>query len=151
MALALNGFQVLRRVGKHPDVFVQVAAEATKAARTLLNKQMKAKASDLVTVREVRKALGDELFGLYVDGMTDAEVKSVLTRLDKNHPDLKKSNADWRRNHLRDLAGGKIDPSAKAAPAKKAKASAKSARGKGAAEEPERLHSEAMGAVRRRD
>src|ERR1700755_3621668 len=115
MALALDGFEVLRRIGKHPDAFDSVATDVNKAARTLLIKQLKPKTSDLKSVRNFRKALGDDIFGLFVDVMTDSEVRTLLGRLDKHHPESKKANADWRRNHFRALAEGKADPSEKSA------------------------------------
>ncbi|KQT77884.1 hypothetical protein [Methylobacterium sp. Leaf466] len=49
-----------------------------------------------------------------VDGLTDAESRTLVARLDKNHPDLKAATPDWPRRHLVALAGG-TDPVAKVA------------------------------------
>ena len=74
-------------------------------------------------MRGVRKALGKKLFALLIDGMKDAELKTLVTRLDKYHPDLKGSDPQWRRQHLLQLVRGDVEPSAKPAkPAGKAKA-----------------------------
>jgi hypothetical protein len=53
---------------------------------------LKAKSVGLDGLREIRRALGENQFGLVVEGLKDAEVKSVVTRLDKHHPDLKNSS-----------------------------------------------------------
>ncbi len=146
MAIDFNGFAALRSIGTHAGAFPDVAAEAKKAARTLIVKQLK-KSAGLVSAREIRKALGDDTFALVVDGMTDAEVKTLLGKLDKYHPDLKASGPGWRRQQLLALADGSAEPSEKPAPKKKAKGGKKTS---GKAEHPDRLSSLAMGAVRKR-
>jgi hypothetical protein len=88
---------------------------------------LKAKSVGLDGLREIRRALGENQFGLVVEGLKDAEVKSVVTRLDKHHPDLKNSSIAWRRHHLNSLADGSSAPHAppvkvKKAVARKAKA-----------------------------
>jgi hypothetical protein len=54
-------------------------------------KQLKAKNTGLHSVRDIRKAIGADAFGLIMDGMTDAQVKSLVSKLDKKHPELKSS------------------------------------------------------------
>ena len=50
----------------------------------------------------------------------DAEAKSILTRIDKHHPEMKTASAAWRRQHLGALADGSIASHAPPAKAKKA-------------------------------
>lgn len=71
---------------------------------------LKAKSVGLDGLREIRRALGENQFGLVVEGLKDAEVKSVVTRLDKHHPDLKNSSTAWQRHHLNSLADGSSAP-----------------------------------------
>jgi hypothetical protein len=74
-------------------------------------------------------------------------VKTIVGKLDKHHPELKTSNAIGRRQQLRALADGSV------APAAKIKRPIKPEITKGAKappEEPERLSSAAMAAVRKR-
>ena len=122
MALSLDGIAVLRAIGEHRTVFSGVSADAAKYARTLVMKQLKSKGSDLSKLRAVRAALSRETFSIIIDAMTDAEVKSLVGRFDKYHPDFKASDAAWRRTHLRALADGKAEPSERPSPTTKTKA-----------------------------
>jgi hypothetical protein len=122
VALSLDGMAVLRAIGEHRTVFSGVSADAAKYARTLVMKQLKNKGSDLSTLRAVRAALSRDTFSNIIDAMTDAEVKSLVGRFDKYHPDFKTSNATWRRAHLRALADGKAAPSEEPPRATKTKA-----------------------------
>src|SRR5277367_3610880 len=127
MTLALDGFEVLRRLGKHAEVFAIVRADVDKQARALVVKCLKAKSVGFDALREVHKALGEEQFGLVLEGLKDAEVKTILTRLDKHHAELKGGTASWRREHLLELAKGSSAPSLPPTkPAKKAAAGQKS-------------------------
>ena len=106
MALALDGFKVLRRIGKNADCFGHITADVNKAAHALLLKRIKAKsATPLKSLRDVADILGGGSFSLFVDGLTDTEVKSVLTRSDKHSPLIRYANAGERRIHLVALAG----------------------------------------------
>ncbi|MDB5655937.1 MAG: hypothetical protein JWQ94_3550 [Tardiphaga sp.] len=142
MSIALDSYQVLRAIGKHAELFKPVRAEVDKAARALVLKCLKAKTIDLEALRDIHGALGAESFELLVEGLKDAELKSILTRLDKHDPELKSGSAAWRRQHLLALAtgGAPSPPPAKAAKKTTAK---KGATGK-AGSEPKRLHSETM-------
>ena len=112
MALDLDGFKVLRKIGEKPDAFACVAVEAKKAARTLLVKYVKAKSTDLTAVRSMRNALRED-FDLFLEGMTDAELKAVGTKLDKNNADLRAASAAQRRAQIHSLASGTTEPVAK--------------------------------------
>jgi hypothetical protein len=120
MSIALDGFEVFRQVGKHAEVFAPIRTEVDKQARALVVKCLKAKSVGLDAFRGIREALGQEQFGLLLEGLKDTEVKSVLTRLDKHHPDMKEGNTGWRRQHLMALADGSSTPHAPPAKAKKA-------------------------------
>jgi hypothetical protein len=145
MALDLDGFAVFDRIGKHPDVFSTIDIDVKKAARSLIVKHLKAKAIGLTEIRDTRKALGEATFRLVVDGLTDAEVKSVLTKVDKHHPEMKAGSPSWRRQQLGGLANGSIEPTQKLASTKSTpKRIAKEHAG------PKRLNSVAIAATRRR-
>lgn len=147
MALDLNGFAVLRSIGDHASSFRAISAEVNKAARTLVVKQLGAKTMTLASTRSLRRLIGEDAFVLVIEGMKDAQVKALLTRLDKHHPDIKTETAKWRRERALDLAAGDAEPAEKAKAAPK---TAKSAKRKKKPEVRERLHSEAMTAVRKR-
>lgn len=152
MALDIDGLAVLRNIAAHPAAFsevtTEVAPETAKVARALVTKQLKSKSLTLKNLRDVRKALGAETFNLILDGVADAQIKSVVAKIDKNHPDLKTSNPQWRRRQLGALADGSAES------AEKVKAAPKPKGGKQtppkAAEEPQRLDYSSAGATRKR-
>ncbi|MFZ5692080.1 MAG: hypothetical protein ACOY5F_12575 [Pseudomonadota bacterium] len=126
MALEFDGFEAWRAIANSPDIFASLRADAAKSARAGLVKYMKTKTLGIADLRAARKALGKDLFRLLVDGMKDAEVKSLVTRLDKHHPQLKTADAAWRRQHFLSLVKGDIEPARKPErPAKKPKAQRK--------------------------
>ena len=118
MALDIDGFAVLHSIAAHRSMFPDVAAEVAKAARTLVIKQVKAKNTGLHSVRDIRKTVGANTFDLIMDGMTDAQIKSLVSKLDKNHPELKTSTSQWRRRQLKVLAEGSMEPAPKVQKAK---------------------------------
>ena len=127
MALEIDGLAVLCAIAEAPEAFPAIRSDVTKAAHALVTKQLKAKTLDLAGLRAVREALGPQPLALIVDGLKDAEVKALVTRLDKHHPDLKDGPAVLHRRHLLALAAD-LDPVA--APAAKAKPAKAPARGK---------------------
>lgn len=125
MALEIDGLAVLCAIAEAPEAFPAIRSDVTKAAHALVTKQLKAKTLDLAGLRAVREALGPQPLALIVDGLKDAEVKALVTRLDKHHPDLKDGPAVLHRRHLMALAAD-LDPvAAPAAKPKPAKAPAK--------------------------
>jgi hypothetical protein len=149
MALDIDGFAVMRSIAAHPSTFPDVAADAAKAARAMVTKQIKAKASTLTSLRAIRKALGADTFNLILDGLPDPQVKTLVTKFDKHHPDLKTSNPQWRRRQLSALAEGSAEPAEKPTKAPKARA-AKKAAPKQPKAQPERLDYSSAGTTRKR-
>ncbi len=126
MALEFDGFEAWRAVAESPDNFASLRAEAAKSARAALVKYIKAKTTSLAELRRARKALGKQTFGLLIDGMKDAEVKTLVARLDRHHPQLKAADAAWRRQHILQLVKGDIEALPKPdKPAKKVRATPK--------------------------
>jgi hypothetical protein len=140
MSIALDGFEVFLRLGRHAEVFAPIRVDVDKQARALVAKCLKAKAVGLDALHDIRKALGSEQFELLVEGLKDAEVKSVLTRVDKHHPEIKSGTAAWRRQHLDALASGVTMPLAPPTKAKKGAAKKRT--------EPARLQNEVVDVYR---
>jgi hypothetical protein len=109
MALDVDGFAVLRTIGVHPHIFKGIAADAAKAARTLVVKQLAHKNTGLKVVRDIRAAVGPDAFSLIVDGMNDAQIKSLTVRLDR-HAAPAKAAAGTGRLHVLALADGSAQP-----------------------------------------
>ena len=146
MALDIDGFAVLCSIGAHPNAFPSIAPEAAKIARGLVVKQLKARASNLKSMRDICAALGADAFDLILDGLTDDQVKSLISRIDKHHPDLKTVTPEWRLQRVRALAHGTAEPIEKKRAAAKSKAKATAQQ----PPTPERLGYMSAGAKRRR-
>jgi hypothetical protein len=116
MPLSLDGMAVLGKIAANSRVFAEVKPDAAKQGRALVVKQLKAKAGDRESLRAVKRALGPRIFDAILDGLSDADIRSLLHKLDRYCPDMKGSNAGWRREHLRDLATGKARPTPAPAP-----------------------------------
>jgi hypothetical protein len=145
MALDVDGFGVFRAMASAPDVFGAITAEVNKTARTLAVKQLKAKSSNIQNFRDVRRALSAE-FELVLEGMKEAELKTLVRKFDKHHPELKLADARWCLRHLSALASGSRQPLEKPkSPKRKTEQ-----RSRPLKERQERLSSRAMGAVRKR-
>lgn len=128
MALEIDGLAILCAIAETPQAFPAIRQDVNKAAQALVTKQIKARGLTVAGLRQVQAALGPQPFALIVDGMKDAEVKTLAVRLDRHDPDLKAAKPTDHRRRLLALAAG-TDPVAKpAAPARSAgKASAKAA------------------------
>lgn len=121
----LDGFATLREIGDHPDEFGGMDAVIVKAARELIVKRLKHKSLTVQDARAVRGAVGNEALGLIVDDLSAANLKSIVTKLDKHHPGMKASTPQWQRQHLRALLEGAVEPTEKSSRSKKANPPAK--------------------------
>jgi hypothetical protein len=126
MALEFDGFEAWQAIADSPDAFASLRADAAKSARAALVKYLKTKTLGIPELRVMRKALGKELFRLLLDGMSDAEMKGLVARFDKHHPELKTGDPVWCRRHFLLLVKGDVEPAAK--PGKSAKKKAKAVR-----------------------
>jgi len=106
MALDVDGYAVLQAMASAPEAFPDIRTEIPKAARALVVKQLKARSLRVASLRLIREVLGSESFALIADGMSEAEVKSLVTRLDPHHPSLKTATPGWHRHRLTALAAG---------------------------------------------
>ena len=105
MLLDVDGFAVLRTIGTNHAAFPAIAGDAAKAARALVLKQITHKSTGVQAVRSIRAALGEDVFTLIVDGMSNAQIKSLATRLDK-HGMTDKGGHGAARLHILALAAG---------------------------------------------
>ncbi|NVO13394.1 MAG: hypothetical protein HXX10_05095 [Rhodoplanes sp.] len=154
MSLAIDGFAVLRSIGTHAAAFGDVAAEARRTAQRLVAKQIMIAATDLGALRNVYIAVGEADFGLVLDGMSDADIRCGLLTIDPHRPGIATASGTWCRSRFRALAGGTAEPAPKPASAVAARSRSVRAPGQSKAAatraRPERLHSAAMVAVRRK-
>ena len=73
-------------------------------------KAIKDKKTGVVALRDIRAALGAEAFNLITDGMSDAQVRSLATKLDKHNSDLSISDPAEQRRHVLALVEGAAEP-----------------------------------------
>lgn len=106
MALDVDGYAVLQAIAAAPEAFPDIRTEIPRAARSLVVKQLKARSLRPASLRLIREVLGGEAFALIADGMSEVEVKGVVTRLDPHHPSLKTATPGWHRHRLTALAAG---------------------------------------------
>jgi hypothetical protein len=111
MPLDVDGFAILRTVGVHPHVFKAIVADTAKAARRLVARQIAHKNTGLKTVRDIRGLVGPVAFGLIMDSLSDAQIKSLTVKLDK-HAASEKVAHGAARGHLLALADGSVQPAA---------------------------------------
>jgi hypothetical protein len=110
MVLEIDGFAVMRSIGSHGGAFPAIATDLAKAARTLVVKEIRHKNTGLKALRDICAALGSEAFGLITDGMPDAQISSLASKLDKNNHKLKTCDPASQRRHVLLLATGSVEP-----------------------------------------
>ncbi|ACA16331.1 hypothetical protein M446_1848 [Methylobacterium sp. 4-46] len=106
MALEIDGLAILCAIAETPQAFPAIRHDVAKAAQALVVRQLKAKDMTVDGLRRVQAALGPHPLALLVDGLTDAEVKTLVTRFDKHGAALKAGGAVELRRRLLALAGG---------------------------------------------
>jgi hypothetical protein len=146
MAIDIDGFGLLRDIGANATVFAGLDKDVAKAARMLVVKHIKDNSSSLTVLRHVKNAIGPTAFALIMDGMSEAQIKSIVAKLDKYHPELKTATPDWRRRHLFSLAEATMEPFAKPTSAPRLKKTKLAAPSDGA----ERISFSSAGATRKR-
>jgi hypothetical protein len=144
--LEVDGFAVLRNIGSHPDIFAALARDIARTARMLVIKQIAHKDTGLDAVRSIHAAVGPQAFRLIIDGMSDAQIKSLALRLDRHAPQAKAEDGSARQ-HVLTLAEGAVQPS------EKQQGAARVPRAKKTPAPPAplpRIHYESAGATRKR-
>jgi hypothetical protein len=110
--LEVDGFAVLHSIGANPDIFGALARDIARTARMLVIKQIAHKDTGLDAVRSIHAAVGPEAFRLIIDGMSDAQVKSLALRMDRHAPQARAEDGAARR-HVLALAERTAEPSEK--------------------------------------
>jgi hypothetical protein len=147
MVLDVDGFAVFRCIGSHQATFEGIAGDVNKASRTLISKLITSKNTGLKALRDIRSALGSEVFCLIADGLSNAHIKTMVARLDKNNVEMKIAGAPLQRQHFFGLTDGSQEPMEKPAPRPKQERVKKS---RAAPKAPERIFFSSAGATRKR-
>jgi hypothetical protein len=113
MAIDIDGYAVLGAIAQKPDVFPAIKSEVSKVARMLVVKQLKDKTMSAAGLQIVGDAVGLDSFDLILDLMTDAEVKTLLGKVDKLNAEAKAAAPQSQRKHVSDLAHNRAEPAVK--------------------------------------
>jgi hypothetical protein len=106
MALAVDGFHVMRAMADNAALFEDVRADANKQATALFSKQVKK--ADLQKLRDIHRAIGAEDFRKMVDVLKG--IGTLLRKVDKYNPDLKGMPENNQRTLLIALARVEAQP-----------------------------------------
>jgi hypothetical protein len=140
--LEVDGFAILHSIGARPDIFAALKRDIARTARTLVIRQIVHKNTGLEAVRDIHAAVGPEAFRLIMDGMSDAQIKSVALRLDRHAPQARAEDGSARQ-HVLALSEGTMQPSEK-------QGAARMTRPKKMPAPPPRVHYLSAGATRKR-
>lgn len=120
MALDLHAFETWRAIAGNAELFAAAEGQAARAARQVVTACLKAKTTGLAQVVRMRAALGAQAFGLILDGMADAQIRTLVKRFDPHNGAAGKATPQGRRQHLLALAAGEIAAAARPPVRKKA-------------------------------
>ncbi|ACL55703.1 hypothetical protein [Methylobacterium nodulans] len=106
MALEIDGLAILCAIAEAPQAFPAIRQDVGKVAQSLVTKQLKAKDLTLDALRQLQAALGPQPLALVVESLSDAEVRTLVTRLDRTNAALKAATPVEHRRRLLALAAG---------------------------------------------
>ena len=135
MPAGLDSGAVLRALADHPDAFPALRADVAEFARKAMVKQLKDKALTLDGLRRLARAGSEEAVATVFDDWSAAELAGLAKKVDVHGAKAIGDEAAMRR-HLVDLAGGRVEPSARAAKVEKAIKAPPSAASSSAASKP---------------
>jgi hypothetical protein len=113
MAIEIDGLAVLRVIAATPQIFPDAATEINNFARNCISGQLKSKTTSLERLRDIYRAIGGEAFVLILDGQTDSASAALVSKFDKDNPDIKIAPPDWLRRRIAELASGAAEPARK--------------------------------------
>jgi hypothetical protein len=110
MTVVVDGYALLKAIGSNPQAFPEVRATVDKSAVSIVVAQLKNKALTVEKFRTLASAVGVNAFGLVLDSMDGKAMATLLMKIDKHHPERPGADVTWARNHLRALAGNRVQP-----------------------------------------
>ena len=110
MPIDVDGASILATIAREPQLFAVVRDQASVIARNLVSKQLKDKSTHYDVLRMIAQSIGHRDFAVILDNMSDAEIKSVLKRVDGSNVSPMTDAAQWRRARLLALGTGLETP-----------------------------------------
>jgi hypothetical protein len=121
MTLALDAYDILRRIGANPELFSSVRGAVAEVAEDLVIRAMTSKSLDLESFRALVSALGEENVALILQALAPGDVLALARTVDPHHGKARSKNVAWAERHLMDLALSRSKPAAESARRTKAK------------------------------
>ena len=115
MTLALDAYDILRRIGSNPELFSGLRGAVAEVAEALVRKELTSKTLDIETFRSLVGALGDENIALMLQTLAPADILGIARTVDLHHAGSKSKDAGWAERHLMDLALGRSEPAVEGA------------------------------------
>ena len=111
MALDIDGAAVLSEATRASDLFPSARADASKLAKTLVTKAIKAAAAKPDAMRRIHGAVGQDAFAIVLDSLSGPALKGLLGKLDKHNDGIKTADPAAQRRRVVEIAEG-AEPSA---------------------------------------
>jgi hypothetical protein len=122
MTLALDAYDILRRIGSNPELFCGLRGAVAEVAEALVKKELTSKSLEIENFRALVGALGDENVALILQTLAPPDVLALARTLDPHHAKVKSKDVAWAERHLMDLALARSQPAAEGARRTKPKA-----------------------------
>jgi hypothetical protein len=129
MTLALDAYDILRRIGANPELFAGLRGAVAEVAESLVMKELTSKSLDVESFRALVGALGDENVALILQTLAPGDVLALARTVDPHHAKIRSKDVAWAERHLMDLALERSHPAAERPRPTKPKAKAPKARG----------------------
>lgn len=105
MVLDIDGAAVLSAATQATDLFPTVRADASKLAKTLVTKAIKA-AVKPDAMRRVHGLIGPDAFAIVLDGLSGPILTGLLGKLDKHNDAIKTADPAAQRRRIVEIAEG---------------------------------------------
>jgi len=115
MTLALDAYDILRRIGSNPELFSGLRGAVAEVAEGLVMKELTSKSLGIENFRALVGALGDENVALILQTLAPADVLALARNLDPHHAKARSKDVAWADRHLMDLALCRSEPAAERA------------------------------------
>jgi len=112
MTLALDAYDILRRIGSNPELFAGLRGAVAEVAEALVKKELTSGSLDIESFRALVGALGEENVALILQALAPGDVLALARTIDPHHGKPRSKDLAWAERHLMDLALGRAEPAA---------------------------------------
>jgi hypothetical protein len=121
MTLALDAYDILRRIGSNPELFAGLRGAVAEVAEGLVKKELTSSSLEIESFRALVGALGEENVALILQALAPGDVLALARTIDPYHGKARSKDLAWAERHLMDLALGRSQPVSERAPGAKSR------------------------------